>query len=88
MKRQLEQAISLNGLIFDALDVVDVKEVILVVVDEVAFHLRRTHSAIRLRNVNHWKIQVREDIDAHPPNRQNGTEGDSDYEYKNRGWTA
>ena len=43
---------------FDALDAVDVEEVVLVVVGDVALHLRRAHAAVRLRDVDHRQIEM------------------------------
>jgi hypothetical protein len=53
--------------VFDARDV---EEMILVVIDEEALHLRRLHPAVRLRDVDHRQIEVREDVHRHPSERQ------------------
>ena len=60
MKRQLQQAGVLDRLRLDALDAVDVEEVVLVVVDDVPLHLRRAHAAVRLRDVDDRQIEIRE----------------------------
>jgi hypothetical protein len=46
MERKLQQANILDRLRLNRLNACDVKKVVLVVVDEVAFHLRRVHSSI------------------------------------------
>ena len=66
MERQLQQAGVLDRLRLDALDAVDVEEVVLVVVDEIPLHLRRAHAAVRLRDVDDRQIQIGKDVDAHP----------------------
>src|ERR1035437_8834319 len=45
---------------------------ILVVIRDKPLHLLRAHASIRLRHVNNWQIEVREDINSRPHNRQNG----------------
>ena len=79
---QFQNAVALNGLVLDTLNPVDVKEVIFVVVDEIAFHLRRTHPPIGLRDVDHREIQVREDVDAHPRDGQYGAERYTDHHHQ------
>ena len=64
-KGQLHQRGALNALAIDRLDARDVEEVVLVVVGEEAFHLRGSHAAIRLRNIDDGVAHLREDIRAH-----------------------
>ena len=65
MKLKLHDGGSLDVLRLDVLDARDVEEVILVVVGQVAFHLRRIHAALRLRDVDGGNAQRREDIARH-----------------------
>jgi hypothetical protein len=51
MKLQLDQRNALDRLAFDVLDAVDVEEVVLVIVSDEPFHLRRVEAAVRLRHV-------------------------------------
>ena len=48
------------------MDTADVQEMVLVVVRQEAFHLRRIHTAIRLTYIDHRQIKLRENIDFHP----------------------
>ena len=50
----------------DVVDAADVEEVVLVVVGEQPFHLRRVHAAVGLADVDDRQVQVREDVDFHP----------------------
>ena len=43
----------------------DVQEVVLVVVSEKAFHLRRIHTAVGLADVDYRQIETREDVHFH-----------------------
>ena len=67
---ELHQRGALDALALDVIDAGDVEEVILVVVGEVAFHLRRVHAAVRLRDVDGRIADLREDIHRHPLHRQ------------------
>ena len=55
----------------DVVDAGDVEEVVLVVVGQKAFHLRRVHAAVGLADVDHRQVQAGEDVDRHLANRQN-----------------
>jgi hypothetical protein len=74
MEGQLEQRRVLNRLGLDALDAVDVEEVVLVVVRDVAFHLRRAHAAIGLSDVDHRQVEIWKDVGPHSSHRENGSE--------------
>ena len=52
MKLKLHDRGSLDVFRLHMLDPRDVEEMVLVVVGQVAFHLRRIHAAIRLRDVD------------------------------------
>ena len=69
MEHQLHQRDALDVLRLDVLDAGDVEEVVLVVVRQVAFHLRRIHAAVRLRDVDRRRAELREDVDLHLPDR-------------------
>ena len=80
MKREFQQSHVLDGFRFHGLNAGNVEEVIFVVVDEIAFHLRRRHSPVRLRDIDHRQIQVREDIDGHAQKSENRAQGHTDHE--------
>ena len=65
LKRQLYQPHVLNGLRFDRLNSRDVKEMIFVVVNEVAFHLCWGHTPEWLRHINHRQVQVGKNVHRH-----------------------
>ena len=75
---QLHERRALNALAFDVIDAGDVEEVILVVVSEIAFHLGRVHAAVGLRDVDGGVADLREDIDRHALDGEDGAEGDGD----------
>ena len=80
MKHQLHQRRALDALAFDVLDAGDVEEVILVVISEIAFHLRRVHAAVGLRHVDRGRAELGENIHRHAPDCQkrrqrNGNDG-------------
>src|SRR5262245_49245733 len=86
MKEELDQSDVLNGFRFDVLDARDVQEVVFVVRDKIALHLRRVHAAVRLRDVDHRQVEVRKDVHRHPRQRENRAERDADDHDKNREW--
>ena len=49
----------MDRLRFDVFDFGDVEEMVLVVVDQKSFHLRRVHPAIGLRNIENRDAEVR-----------------------------
>ena len=75
MELQLEQRRALDGLRLHVLDAGDVEEVILVIISEVALHLRRVHAAVRLRHVNGGNAQRGEDVARHLLQGQRGPQG-------------
>src|SRR5438046_3080909 len=76
MKGELEHPGVLDRLRFDALDAVDIQEVVLVVIHDVPFHLRRAHAAVGLRHVNHGQVEVGKNIGAHPADGKHGRQRD------------
>ena len=74
MEKQLHQGKALNVLRLDVMDARDVEEVVLVVIREIPFHLRRVHAAVRLANVDHRQIQAGEDVNRHLANRQHASQ--------------
>ena len=70
MKLQLDDGRALDGLRFDVLDAGDVKEVILVIISEIALHLRRVHPAERLGDVNGRYSQGGKNVPRHLLQRQ------------------
>ena len=62
----------------DVVDAGDVKKVVLVVVGEIAFHLRGVHAAVGLADVHHRQVQAGEDVDGHLANRQDAAQRDAD----------
>ena len=84
MKEEFDEADTLNGLRLDVLDACDVEEVIFVVRDQIALHLRRIHPAVGLRDVDHWQIEIREDVYGHSRQRETRAERDGDDRDENR----
>ena len=78
VKHQLHERGALDALALDVIDAGDVEEVILVVVSEVAFHLRGVHAAVGLRDVDGGVADLREDVDRHALEREDGAERDGD----------
>ena len=76
MEDQLHERRALNALAFHVIDAGDVEEVILVVIGEVAFHLRRVHAAVRLRHVDGRIADLRKDVDRHALGGEHGAERD------------
>src|SRR5438105_4824969 len=66
MKLKFDQADALDGFRFDVLDAVDVEEVILVIVNQESFHLRRVDATIRLRHVENRHAEIGKDVTWHP----------------------
>ena len=86
MERELQQSIALDRLVLDTLNAVDVKKMIFVIEDQVAFHLRRAHSAVRLSNVDYREVQIREDVRAHAEDGQHRAKryGEDQHQHGNR----
>ena len=82
VKHQLHQRDALNVLRLDVFDARDVEEVILVVVRQVPFHLRRIHTAVRLRDVDSRCAELRENIHLHLPNRHDRGECDGNHRHE------
>ena len=70
MELELDQRHALDRFAFDMLDAGDVEEVVLVVVDDEPFHLRRVHAAVRLGDIQDGHPEIREDVPRHPIDRQ------------------
>src|SRR6266446_2840119 len=70
MELELDQRYALDRFAFDMLDAGDVEEVVLVVVGDEPFHLRRVEPAVRLRHVQHGHPQIGEDVPRHAIERQ------------------
>ncbi len=78
----------MNRLALHAINSRDVEEVILVVIRDVPFHLRRVHAAVRLRDINGRIAHLRENIDRHSPRGQHRKERDGDERHDYRDWPA
>ncbi len=72
MEDQLHQRRALDALALYVIDARDVEEVILVVIRQEAFHLRRVHPAIGLCDIDSRIAHLWKDIDRHPLDGQNG----------------
>ena len=48
------------------MDTADVQEVVLVVVGQKSFHLSWVHAPVRLADIDHWKVEFRENVHFHP----------------------
>ena len=70
MELELDQPYALDRFAFDMLDAGDVEEVVLVIVDDEPFHLRRVHAAVRLGHVQDGHPEIREDVPGHAIDRQ------------------
>ena len=49
---------------------------VLLVIREIHFHLRRIHPTVRLRHINGRCTELREDVDLHLSDRHDGRRGD------------
>src|SRR5262249_2417613 len=67
MEVELEHRHALNRVGLDVLDARDIEEVILVIADELPFHLRRRHAREWLNDVDDRHPEVRKDIDRRAP---------------------
>ena len=65
MEVQLHQRHALDVPRLDVVDAGDVEKVVLVIVGQVAFHLRRVHAAIGLGHVDHRQVEAGKDVDRH-----------------------
>src|SRR5258708_1375017 len=79
MEEKLDQADVLDRLRLDVLDPADVEEVILVVEDEIAFHLRGVHAAVGLGDVDDGQVEFGKDVDGHSFHGKTRAQGDSQY---------
>jgi hypothetical protein len=70
MELQLNERDALDRLAFDVLDAGDVEEVVLVVVGDEPFHLRRIQATVRLRHIQYRHPQIRKDVSRHAIERQ------------------
>jgi hypothetical protein len=70
MEVQLHQRRALHVPRLDVVNAADVQEVVLVVVGQKAFHLRRVHAAVGLADVDHRQVQAGEDVDFHPQGKR------------------
>ena len=84
MELQLDDRRALDGLRFHVLDAGDVEEVILVIVGEVTFHLRRVHAAVRLRDVNGGDAERRKNVARHFLERQPRGENHAEQKHEDR----
>ena len=78
VEHQLHERRALDALALDVVDAGDVEEVILVVVSQVAFHLRGVHAAVGLRHVDGGVADLRKDVDGHALDGEHGAERDGD----------
>jgi len=73
---QAHEGGALDALALDMIDAGDVEEMILVVIRDESFHLRRIHAAVRLRDVNGRRSEIRKNIGGHPSQREVRSERD------------
>jgi hypothetical protein len=81
MEDELHQRHPLHVAALDVMDAVDVEEVILVVVGEQTFHLRRVHATVRLTDIDDRQVEARKDIDLHPLHGQHGAHRQRDKQH-------
>ncbi len=65
MEVQLHQRRALHVARFDVVNTADVEKMVLVVVGQKAFHLRRIHATVWLTDIDDWQVQFRKDINFH-----------------------
>src|SRR5439155_16467359 len=76
MKIELAETCALNRFRLDVLNAGDIEEVIFVIRNEEAFHLRRIHAAVWLGHVDNGQIEIRKDVHRHPLVSKDRTERD------------
>ena len=84
MELELDDRRPLNGLRFDVFDAGEIEKMIFVVIRQIAFHLRRVHSAVGLRDIDGRDAQRRKDVPGHFLQRQAATEQNPDDEDDDR----
>ena len=70
VEEELHEGDALDVLRLDVVDAADVEEVVFVVVGDQPLHLGRVETAVRLGHVDHREVEVGEDVDLHPGQRQ------------------
>ncbi len=70
MELELDQPDALDRFAFDMLDAGDVEEVVLIIVDDEPFHLRRVHAAVRLGHIQDGHPKIWKNVPGHPIDRQ------------------
>ena len=78
---QLHEGCALHALAVHRLNARDVEEVVLVVVGEESFHLRRVHAAIRLCDVDDRIADLRKDVHPHAAYRHEEASDNRDQGY-------
>jgi hypothetical protein len=68
-------------------DAGDEEEVEFVIVDDEPFHLRRVHTAERLRNINYRDAQIRKDVPRHPIECEKPDQRRRNDHHQQRYWT-
>src|SRR5579885_1444691 len=87
MKDEFHKTGSLNALRFDVLDACDIQKMILIIIDEIAFHLSGRHTTIWLSNINHRQIEIREDVYLHARKGKNSGQSNGNHSDDNCNWT-
>jgi len=78
MELEFDQRIALHRLRFDVLDARDIEKVVLVVVGQKPFHLRRIDSAVGLRDIDDRHAQVGKDVTGHAADEEERAQDDGD----------
>jgi hypothetical protein len=65
MELELDQPYPLDRFAFDVFDAGDVEEVVLIIVNDEPFHLRRVHAAVRLGHIQDGHPEIWEDVPGH-----------------------
>src|SRR5262249_12486572 len=85
---ELHQRRSLNRFRFNVLNPGEVKKVIFEEIDEIPFHLGRVHSAVSLRHINCWKVELRENVSWHLLPRQRGRKPNGNHHHNDGEWPS
>src|SRR6185437_15973439 len=79
MKLKLNKRGTLDVPRFHSLDARDEEEMVFIIIGEIAFHLRRIHPAIGLRDIDDGNPKIRKNVSRHSRNRKRAQEYDGNH---------